>query len=236
MQSALTAVPNAFHRVPPARRLACGVTAHLVDPSHLEPARAWRFERHDRVTKARHTGWYADCDQFETLTGFVYALADDADEDVEDVDDPPISYYALAESNDSDCHFLDPDVYDDPVAAAHAADRMAELVAELERECDEVRGHAMAARAALADANAARRDALAILRHLRRCPADGESLAPAFARLWAHADAGRRRAFRIVDAHRPPPRNRPFDAGRTPTPAECRADAWRGGWDDAAAA
>ncbi len=233
MQSVLTAVPDAFHRVPPARRLACGITAHLVDPSHIEPARAWRFERHDRVSRARHTGWYADCDQFETITGFVYALADDADEDVgddEDVD-PPVSYYALAESNDSDCHYLDPDVYDDPVAAAHAADRMAELVAELERECDEVRGHAMLARAALADANDARRDALAILRHLRGCPADGESLAPAFARLWAHADAGRRRAFRIVDEHRPPPRQRSFDPGRTPTPADCRADAWRDGWD-----
>ena len=241
MQPPLTTVPDAFHQVPPAQRLACGITAHLVDPSHIEPARAQRYDRHDRVTRARHTGWYADCDQFETLTGFVYALAadDDADEGVggdEDVDEPPVSYYALAESNDSDCHFLDPDVYDDPVAAAHAADRMAELVAELERECDEVRGHAMAARAALADANDARRDALAILRHLRDCPADGESLGPAFARLWAHADAGRRRAFRIVDAHRPPPRSRPFDADLTPTPAECRADAWRGGWDDASAA
>ena len=239
MQAALTAVPDAFPQVPAARRLACGITAHLVDPSHIEPARAWRFERHDRVTRARHTGWYADCDQFETLTGFVYALADDADDadgDHEDVDDPPVSYYALAESNDSDCHFLDPDVYDDPVAAAHAADRMAELVAELERECDEVRGHAMRARRALADANDTRRDALAILRHLRDGPADGESLGPAFARLWAHADAARRRAFRIVDAHRPPPRSRPFDAEGTPTPAECRADAWRGGWDDGAAA
>lgn len=236
MQSVLTAVPDAFHQVPPARRLACGITAHLVDPSHIAPGPAWRLERHDRVTRARHTGWYADCNQFETLTGFVYALVADEGVEGEDVDDPPVSYYALAESDDSDCHYLDPDVYDDAVAAAHAADRMAELVAELERECDEVRGHAMRARAALAEANDTRREALAILRHLRECPADGESLGPAFVRLWTHADAGRRRAFRIVDENRPPPRRRPFDPDRTPTPADCRADAWRDGWDAGQAA
>ena len=233
MQPALTPVPDAFHEVPAARQLPCGITAHLVDPSHIGPARATCFDRHDRLTGARHAGWYADCGQFETLTGFVYAFVADDDEDV---DEPPVSYYALAESNDTDCHFLDPDVYEDAVAAARAADRMAELVAELERDCDEVRGHAITARTTLADANAARRDALAILRHARRCPADGEALGPAFARLWNQADAGRRRAFRIVDRHRPPGRTRPFDPDRTATPGECRADAWRDGWECGAAA
>ena len=234
MPHALTAVADAFHQVPAAQRLACGITAHLVDPSHIAPAAATRFDRHDRVTGARHIGWYADCHQFETLTGFVYAL--EAEEDPDYVDDPPVSYYALAESDDTDCHFLDPDVYDDAVAAAHAADRMAELVAELERDCDEVRRHAMTARAALGQANDTRREALAILRHVRDCPVDGEALGPAFARLWAQADAGRSRAFAIVAAHRPPPRERPFDPERTPTPGECRADAWADGWDCGAAA
>ncbi len=226
MQATLTPAAEAFHDVPAAQPLACGITAHLVDPSHIEPARAWRHDRHDRITGARYTGWYADAGQFEILTGFVYAYADESDED-----DPPVGYYALAESNDSDCHFLDPDVYDDPVDAARAADRMAELVAELERECDEARSLAMRARGELAEANRIRGEALDILRHLRGCPADGDALAPAFVRLWRQADAGRRRAFDIVDEHRPPRRERPSDPARAATRAECLSDAWRDGWD-----
>ena len=149
---------------------------------------------------------------------------------------PPTTYYALAESNDTDCHYLDPDAYDDPVTAAHAADRMAELIAELDRECDRIRCAAMRARSELAESNRIRREALAILRHVRAGPADGESLGPAFARLWRHGLAGRRRAFDIVDETRPPPRERAFDHQHTPTRDECHADAWRDGWDCGAAA
>ena len=228
MQATLTPVARAFHHVPTASQLPCGISAHLVDPSHIGPAAAWRHDRHDRISQARHTGWYADEGQFETLTGFVYAFADEPrDED----DDPPATYYALVESDDTDCHYLDPDAYDDPVTAARAADRMAELIAELERDCDGIRNRAVEARSELAEANRVRREALAILRHLRDCPADGDALAPAFARLWHQSVAGRRRAFALIDEHRPPPRERPFDSERTATPAECRADAWRDGWD-----
>ena len=234
MQATLTPVAEAFHDVPAARRLACGITAHLVDPSHIRPARAWRHDRHDRITRARHTGWYADAGQFEILTGYVYAFEDECDDDRDD--DPPTTYYALVESDDTDCHYLDPDAYDDPVTAAHAADRMAELVAELERECDEVRCVALRARAELAEANRVRREALGILRHVRACPADAESVGPAFARLWRQGLARRRCAFDLVDEHRPPPRERPFDPEGTATPAECRADAWRDGWDCGASA
>ena len=228
MQATLTPVAEAFHDLPAALPLSCGITAHLVDPSHIRPARAWRLDRHDGISPARHTGWYADAGQFEVLTGYVYAY--DGEPDGED-DDPPVSYYALVESSDTDCHYLDPDVYNDPIGAAHAADRMAELVAELERECDEVRCLAMKARADLAEANRIRREALGILRHLRACPADGDSLAPAFVRLQRQADAERRRAFAIVDEHRPPRRERTFDPARTATRAECLSDAWRDGWD-----
>ncbi|MDE0458803.1 MAG: hypothetical protein OXI15_16030 [Chromatiales bacterium] len=228
MQATLTPVAEAFHDLPDARPLACGITAHLVDPSHIDPAQAWRHERHDRITRARYTGWYADACQFEILTGYVYAFAEEPhDED----DEPPATYYALVESNDTDCHYLDPDAYDDPVTAAHAADRMAELVAELERDCDAIRNRAIEARSELAEANRVRRDALAILRHVRDCPTDAESLGPAFARLWRQAGAGRRRAFDIVREHRPPPRERPFDPERTATRDECLADAWRDGWN-----
>ena len=233
MQATLTPVPEAFHQLPEARPLSCGITAHLVDPSHIDPARAWRPARHDRVTRARHTGWYADNSQFEILTGYVYAFAEDADD--ED-DDPPTTYYALVESNDTDCHYLDPDTYDDPVTAAHAADRIAELVAELDRECDEIRCTAMRGRSELAEANRVRREALGILRHVRACPADAESLGSAFARLWRQGLAGRRRAFDLIDEHRPPPCSFPFDPKRTATRDECLADAWRDGWDCGASA
>lgn len=229
MQTTPTPVADAFHDLPEPCRLACGVTAHLIDPSHIVPARAWRHRRHDRITNARHTGWYADAGGFETLIGHVYAFAEEPD--AEDDDDPPTSYYAVVESDDTDFHYLDPHVYHDPVGAAHAADRMAELIAELDRECDEVRRLALRARSELAEANRVRRDALAILRHARACPADAEPLGPAFARLWRQADAGRRRAFHLVDQHRPPPRSRPFDPKRAATRDECLADAWGDGWE-----
>ena len=232
MQATLTPAAEAFHQLPEPRQLACGVTAHLVDPSHIQPARATRLDRHDRITRARHTGWYADHCQFDILTGYVYAFAEDADED----DDPPETYYAVVESSDTHCHYLDPDAYDDPVTAAHAADRMAELIAELERDCDHVRRAALRARSQLAESNRVRREALAILRHVRACPADADFLGPAFARLWRQGLAGRRRAFDIVDAHRPPPRTRPFHPDRTATRHECLADAWRDGWDCGASA
>ena len=228
MQTTLTPVAEAFHDVPAARALPCGITAHLVDPSHIGPGPAARHARHDRVSRARHTGWFADEGQFEILTGFVYAFAVDAGDDE---DDPPTSYYALVESDDTDCHYLDADVYDDPVTAAHTADRMAELLAELERDCDGIRNRAAEARRELAEANRTRREALAILRHVRACPAEADALGPAFARLWRQSGEGRRRAFRLIDKHRPPPRERPFDQERTATRAECLADAWRDGWD-----
>ena len=222
MQTTLTPAAEAFHELPDARPLPCGVTAHLVDPSHLDPARAWRHKRHDRITRARYTGWYADNSQFEILTGYVYAFAEDDDDGD---DEPPTTYYALVESDDTDCHYLDPDAYVDPVTAAHAADRMAELIAELDRECDQIRCTAMRARSELAESGRVRREALGILHHLRECPADAESLGPAFARLWRQGLAGRRRAFDLVGEHRPPPRSFPFDPKQTATRDECLADA-----------
>ncbi len=234
METTLTPVTESFHDLPEARALSCGITAHLVDPSHIRPGRAWRVGRHDTITRARHTGWYADSCRFEILTGYVYAFENACDDDLDD--DPPTTYYALVESDDTDCHYLDPDAYDDPVTAAHAADRMAELIAELERECDGVRCVALRARSELAEANRIRREAFGILRHVRACPADAETLGPAFARLWRQGLARRRCAFDLVDEHRPPPRTHPFEPERTPTPDECRADAWREGWDCGASA
>ena len=43
MQATLTPVAEAFHQLPEARPLCCGITAHLVDPSHIEPAKALRL-------------------------------------------------------------------------------------------------------------------------------------------------------------------------------------------------
>ena len=131
MQAALTPVAEAFHNVPDPQPLAWGVTAHLINASHIEPGRARRLDRQDRLTQSQHVGWHADIIGVEILTGFVYACGG---EPHGDDDEPPVSYYALAESNDTDCRYLDPAVYDDPVDAARAADRMAESIAELKRE------------------------------------------------------------------------------------------------------
>ena len=130
MQAALTPVAEAFHDVPDAQPLAWGVTAHLIDPSHIEPGQARRLDRHDRITTSGHVGWHADIISVEIITGFVYACDGGPNGD----DDPPVSYYAVAESNHTDCRYLDPAVYDDPLDAARAADRMAESIAELKRE------------------------------------------------------------------------------------------------------
>ena len=130
MKAALTPVADAFHDVPDAQPLTWGVTAHLIDPSHIEPGQARRLDRHDRITDAGHVGWHADIIGVEIITGFVYACDREPNGD----DDPPVSHYALAESNHTVCRYLDPAVYHDPVDAARAADRMAESVAELKRE------------------------------------------------------------------------------------------------------
>ena len=152
MHTGLTAPADVFHELPAAQALACGITAHLVDPSHLRPARAWRHDRHDRIDAARYTGWYADCYQYEILTGYVYAFEADTD-DVDDDDDAPTTYYAIVESDDTDLHYLSPDAYDEPLEAVLAADRMAELIAELERECNAIRNQAAHAREQLAEGN-----------------------------------------------------------------------------------
>ena len=174
MHTGLTAPADVFHELPAAQALACGITAHLVDPSHLRPAR------------------------------------------------------------DTDLHYLSPDAYDDPLKAALAADRMAELIAEIERECDAIRNQAALAREQLAEGNRLRREAFAILRHVQACPIDGNALAPIFVRLYDEAEAARRRGFDLIDEHRPMYCTYDPDSDRPPTPDECRADAWRDGWECAA--
>ena len=130
MKAALTPVADAFHDVPAPQPLVWGVTAHLIDRSHIELGRARRLDRQHRLTQSQHVGWHADFIGVEILTGYVYACDGEQHGD----DDPSVSYYALAESNGTDCRYLDPAVYDDPVDAARAADRMAESIAELKRE------------------------------------------------------------------------------------------------------
>ena len=233
MHTGLTAPADVFHELPAAQALACGITAHLVDPSHLRPARAWRHDRHDRIDAARYTGWYADCYQYEILTGYVYAFEPDT-EDLDDDDEAPTTYYAIVESDDTDLHYLSPDAYDEPLEAALAADRMAELIAELERECDASRNRAAHAREQLAEGNRLRREAFAILRHVQACPIDGNALAPIFVRLYREAQAARRRGFDLIEEHRPLRCTYDPDSERPPTPDECRADAWRDGWECAA--
>ena len=228
MHTLLTPPADAFQDLPAAQALSCGITAHVVDPFRLKQARAYRYRRHDEIAVARHTGWYADCHQHELLTGYVYAF--DGNPACLD-DDAAATYYAMVESNDTDLHYLDPDPYDDPLEAAFAADRMAELLAELERDCDRMRDHAAQARGELAEGNRLRGEAFAILRHVRACPTDGDGLGPVFARLYDDAQAARRRGFELIEEHRPLPCSAAPDADRPPSRDACLADAWRDGWE-----
>ena len=68
-----------------------------------------------------------------------------------DDDEAPTTYYAIVESGDTDLHYLSPGAYDEPLETALAADRMAELIAELQRECDAIRNRAAHAREQLAE-------------------------------------------------------------------------------------
>ena len=138
------------------------------------------------------------------------------------------------ESDDTDLHYLSPDAYDEPLDAALAADRMAELIAKLERECDAIRNQAAHAREQLAEGNRLRREAFTILRHVEACPIDAAALGPIFVRLYREAQAARQRGFDLVEEHRPLQCTCDPDSERPPTPDECRADAWRDGWECAA--
>lgn len=227
MHTGLIPPTSAFEKLPAAQALACGIAAHVVDAGTLASGRPWRHRRHDQIAAARHTGWYADCAQDELLTGYVFAYA----RDPEDLDEETsTTYYALVESNQTDICYLDPGAYDDPLEAAYASDHMAELLAELDRECDQLRNQAAHARNTLAEANQLCREAFTILRHAQTSRADCDTLGPLFQRLYADARAARRRAFDLIDEHRPqcPPALQ--EEAPLPSRDTSRHDAWCDGW------
>ncbi len=73
-------------------------------------------------------GWYSDAHQSETITGRVVALPSRKGEP---------RFLAFAVNSGADGITIDRDVYTDPVAACHAADRLAERLADDEREYSE---------------------------------------------------------------------------------------------------
>ena len=49
--------------------------ALAIDPSNLRDGKGYELDTATNILNLRHTGWYADPDQYETLTAKVYAAA-----------------------------------------------------------------------------------------------------------------------------------------------------------------
>lgn len=80
----------------------------------------------DDKTRDYGRGWYADQDGGETVTGKVVQLPTGRGRQSR--------WLAYAVHSDNDGIWLDKDVYDDPTVACHNADRLAERIAEEDRE------------------------------------------------------------------------------------------------------
>lgn len=89
---------------------------------------AWRLAGFaDELARIDHRGWYTDEDNFgETIRGIVYRLPNRKGENL----------YAVgyADPYNPDCARVKIDTFEDDVEAAYAADRIAELTAETDRE------------------------------------------------------------------------------------------------------
>ena len=193
-------------------------------------------------------GFYADPWQHETYLTNVYRVmvADevlrrcDDDSPVSEAAieaDPSIDWYsddsesyryaAMIESNDSDCAWLDPELYESDMDAARAATYLGERLAEHEREYQRIWSDAGAARHALIEANDYRRQAIKFERAAREHRAElraihkgrvslfalrfiypaawrtVETLEAEARRLWNEAEAARESAFSTIDEGRP---------------------------------
>lgn len=220
----LVSAADAFGRTEPPTQVAPGIPVHVLTTAQIDDAPlATEHARHDALQRVRHVGWYVDAFREATLTGHVYVHEPDDG-------DAPASFYAAALSDDTDIHYLDPGVYDDPVDAAVAADEIARIAAEHQLEYDETRLSAETLRCELRRARELHREAFDLLRHACGCPADAAALGPAFARLHARAAALRSRVLADLAQQRPSP---PRPGTEHPHPLAVRWLAWRDGWDNA---
>ena len=129
-------------------------------------------------------------------------------------------------SSDTDCIWIENDTYSEDVEAAKRADRLAELLAEREREYSEAGDAGQTARRMLQDANDDIRQAF---EHIRAavssfpCAPDSSALHLETAISLLHVGTRARvKAFEYSNENRPP--------GRFPWTARL-VEAYREGWD-----
>lgn len=221
MQPRLTPVRDALRRLPDARALACGIAAHLLDPSRIQPANAVYVARNDAVT-ARH----AVADPFETLTGS--GNAPDGDPQTTGANGP--NSHAVATPTGTHRHPLNPDVDDDPDPTP-AADRPTERVGGRELVGNRLGADGCEARP-FTNGNRSRREAPDILVPACTCLTDEESAGRALARPRRSRE-GLRADFEPIDEDRSTHCRRPSDRDGLPAPADRHANAWRHGRDAA---
>lgn len=114
-----------------AGRKVCGEYYHAPKPEEAGTGRGFylgsdgqpftRWKWADDVVDLRHTGWFCDDFQDAKIRGIVVYL-------------PHGLYLAGWSMGEGMASSVDADLYDTPEAAARAADRMAEHVADCERE------------------------------------------------------------------------------------------------------
>ena len=104
-------------------------------------------------------------------------------------------YFAMTESNESDCVWLDPEIYESDMDAARASDHLAERLAETERNYNSVWQKAGKCAMDLKEANDMRRNAIEYERQARRHVAElmasHENRVSCFALRWIHPAAWR---------------------------------------------
>lgn len=88
--------------------------------SDFMPALRWQWA--DEIVNLRHTGWYCDEFQDQTIRGFVMRLPHDRGF---------LAGWSMGESMASE---IELDIYPDEHSAAYAADSLAECAAERQRE------------------------------------------------------------------------------------------------------
>ena len=128
----------------------------------------------------------------ENHVGYCYACDSCFDADP---DKPFAFYFAVIESSDSDCAWLDPETHESAMDAARASDSLAESLAETERAYNETWNAGGAAYRALKEANDMRREAIKFERQARAHEAELRAIhagrVSLFAMRWIYPAAWR---------------------------------------------
>ena len=215
----MTTIRDIFPDACEPRKLPCGLQDIIcTDDATLDGADVDRRATAD-------IRYYADCDQFEELSGHAYDFYPGSQYEDEDDYQAPV-YLAVVTSDNSQIVFIDADLYTEERDAVSRAETMAQWIAEHEYAHDYVRNQGAHARMLLDHSHATRREGVRLLRLSRAFVAQGirgdvdrlahrQFLADATTAL-ERACALRRALRAYIDEHR-------VDHGDY-------TDAWREGW------